>query len=91
MARSAGRAGGRQLAGPDVRAAGRAQGGRTGSAAGYAAYLLRAEADEVDAGCFEALLARGRQELASGDAQLAADHLRAALALWRGPPLAGPG
>ena len=48
-------------------------------------YLLRAEADEVDAGFFEALLARGRQELASGDAQLAADHLRAALALWRGP------
>ena len=52
-------------------------------------YLLRAEADEVDAGCFEALLARGRRELASGDAQLAADYLRAALALWRGPALAG--
>jgi DNA-binding SARP family transcriptional activator len=52
-------------------------------------YLLRAEADKVDAGCFEALLARGRRELASGDAQLAADYLRAALALWRGPALAG--
>ena len=52
-------------------------------------YLLRAEAEEVDASCFEALLARGREALTSGDAQLAADHLRAALALWRGPALAG--
>jgi len=51
-------------------------------------YLLRAEAHEVDASCFEALLARGRAALTSGDAQLAADHLRAALALWRGPALA---
>jgi DNA-binding SARP family transcriptional activator/pimeloyl-ACP methyl ester carboxylesterase len=52
-------------------------------------YLLRAEGEEVDASCFEALLARGREALASGDAQRAADHLRAALALWRGPALAG--
>jgi DNA-binding SARP family transcriptional activator/pimeloyl-ACP methyl ester carboxylesterase len=52
-------------------------------------YLLRAGAEEVDASCFEALLASGRQALTSGDTQLAADHLRAALALWRGPALAG--
>jgi DNA-binding SARP family transcriptional activator/pimeloyl-ACP methyl ester carboxylesterase len=52
-------------------------------------YLLRAEPEEVDASHFEALLARGRGALASGDARLAADHLRAALALWRGPALAG--
>jgi len=52
-------------------------------------YLLRAEKNEVDAQLFEALLARGREALASGDAHAAADHLRAALALWRGPALAG--
>ena len=52
-------------------------------------YLLRAEKNEVDAQWFEALLARGREALASGDAHAAADHLRAALALWRGPALAG--
>ncbi len=52
-------------------------------------YLLRAEADEVDATLFEALLAKGRQELAAGQPQLAGDDLRAALALWRGSPLAG--
>jgi DNA-binding SARP family transcriptional activator/pimeloyl-ACP methyl ester carboxylesterase len=52
-------------------------------------YLLRAEAHEVDAARFEELLARGRQTLASGDPRLAAEHLRAALALWRGPALAG--
>jgi DNA-binding SARP family transcriptional activator/pimeloyl-ACP methyl ester carboxylesterase len=51
-------------------------------------YLLRAEAEEVDASRFETLLASGRQALASGDAHLAADHLREALALWRGPALA---
>ncbi len=52
-------------------------------------YLLRAEADEVDASRFEALLASGREALTSGDTRRAADHLRAALALWRGPALAG--
>jgi DNA-binding SARP family transcriptional activator/pimeloyl-ACP methyl ester carboxylesterase len=52
-------------------------------------YLLRAEAEEVDASRFEALLARGREALTSGEARLAAEYLRAALALWRGPALAG--
>jgi DNA-binding SARP family transcriptional activator len=52
-------------------------------------YLLRAGTDEVDASRFEALLVSGREALTSGDTRLAADHLRAALALWRGPALAG--
>jgi DNA-binding SARP family transcriptional activator/pimeloyl-ACP methyl ester carboxylesterase len=52
-------------------------------------YLLRVGQEEVDAGRFEALLARGREALALGDTRLAADHLRAGLALWRGPALAG--
>jgi DNA-binding SARP family transcriptional activator/pimeloyl-ACP methyl ester carboxylesterase len=52
-------------------------------------YLLRAGPEDVDASRFEALLARGREALALGDTRLAADHLRAALALWRGPALAG--
>jgi DNA-binding SARP family transcriptional activator/pimeloyl-ACP methyl ester carboxylesterase/class 3 adenylate cyclase len=52
-------------------------------------YVLRAEPEEVDASCFAALLARGREALASGDAHRAADHLRAASALWRGPALSG--
>jgi DNA-binding SARP family transcriptional activator/pimeloyl-ACP methyl ester carboxylesterase len=52
-------------------------------------YLLRAETDEVDASRFEALLAKGREALAAGDAPGAAGHLREALALWRGPALAG--
>jgi DNA-binding SARP family transcriptional activator/pimeloyl-ACP methyl ester carboxylesterase len=52
-------------------------------------YLLRADADEVDAARFERLLASGRQQLAAGEPLLAAEDLRAALALWRGPPLAG--
>jgi DNA-binding SARP family transcriptional activator len=52
-------------------------------------YLLRAERVEVDASRFEALLARGRDALTAGDAPSAANHLREALALWRGPALAG--
>jgi len=52
-------------------------------------YLLQADPDEVDASRFEGLLARGRQALESGEARQAAEHLRAALALWRGPALAG--
>jgi predicted ATPase/DNA-binding SARP family transcriptional activator len=43
----------------------------------------------TDAGRFEALVAEGREALARGAAGLAADRLRAALALWRGAALAG--
>lgn len=51
-------------------------------------YVLRVQAERLDARRFEALLEQGREALALGDAQQAAAKLRAALALWRGPPLA---
>ncbi len=44
--------------------------------------------DEVDASRFEALLARGRTELAAGRPESASGALREALTLWRGPALA---
>jgi DNA-binding SARP family transcriptional activator len=51
-------------------------------------YALRPPPAGVDADCFEALLRRGRAELARGDPREAAATLRQALALWRGPALA---
>jgi DNA-binding SARP family transcriptional activator len=51
-------------------------------------YALHAEPDEVDAARFEHGLAAGRRTLGEGDSAAAAKTLRAALALWRGPPLA---
>jgi DNA-binding SARP family transcriptional activator len=51
-------------------------------------YLLRVDADEVDASRFESLVARGRR--AETDEPLAAVRfLGEALALWRGEPFAG--
>lgn len=50
-------------------------------------YVLKVERDEVDAERFERLAESGRRALASGDADVAVDHLRAALALWRGQAL----
>ena len=55
------------------------------SAAGY---RLRVEPDELDLGRFERLCAEGRRALAAGRHERAAARLRAALAEWRGPPLA---
>ena len=55
------------------------------SAAGY---RLRVEPGELDAERFERLAEEGRRALAAGDAEAAADALRAALELWRGPALA---
>jgi DNA-binding SARP family transcriptional activator/ABC-type branched-subunit amino acid transport system substrate-binding protein len=49
-------------------------------------YVL--EGGTVDSDRFEALLAEGRELLASGDAGKAASTLREALGLWRGPALA---
>ncbi|GHF65832.1 AfsR/SARP family transcriptional regulator [Streptomyces thermodiastaticus] len=46
-------------------------------------YMLRLPADAVDVNRFERLCSHGRQALARGEAQEAADTLRAALALWR--------
>ena len=51
-------------------------------------YRLRVAPDDVDASRFERLSAEGRLALAGGDAEHAAELLRAALALWRGPAFA---
>ncbi len=50
-------------------------------------YLLALEPEELDLGRFERLLGEGRALLATGQPEGAAETLRAALALWRGPPL----
>jgi WD40 repeat protein/DNA-binding SARP family transcriptional activator len=50
-------------------------------------YLLQAEPDDVDLFRFERLHEEGRRALAVGDARRAAEALRSALGLWRGPPL----
>src|ERR671916_46327 len=55
------------------------------SAAGY---RLRVEPDELDLSRFERLCGEGRRALAAGRHERAAARLRAALAEWRGPPLA---
>ncbi len=52
------------------------------------AYLLRVEPGELDLDRFRDLVEEGRKKLAAGDADRAAGVLRAALGLWRGPPLA---
>ena len=50
-------------------------------------YALAVAPEAVDATRFERLARDGREALAGGDAQRAADTLRDALALWRGPAL----
>ncbi len=52
-------------------------------------YRLELGSDEVDLHRFEQLADSGRQALARGDHELAAQHLRAALALWRGEAMGG--
>ena len=47
-------------------------------------YVLRVDPSELDVACFERLVA----EAGSADPETAAQKLREALALWRGPPLA---
>jgi DNA-binding SARP family transcriptional activator/ABC-type branched-subunit amino acid transport system substrate-binding protein len=51
-------------------------------------YVLRIASESLDATVFQRLLEEGRQALARDDPKPAADRLREALALWRGPPLA---
>ena len=51
-------------------------------------YLLAAEADAIDASCFERRVAEGRMALAAGEPARAAALLGPALALWHGPALA---
>jgi DNA-binding SARP family transcriptional activator/streptogramin lyase len=50
-------------------------------------YLLALEPEQLDLDRFERLVGDGRDLLASGDANRAAEALRGALALWRGSPL----
>lgn len=50
-------------------------------------YVLAVRPERVDLERFERLSAEGRERLAEGDARRAAEALRAALALVRGPPL----
>ena len=52
-------------------------------------YALILDPERVDSVIFERLLAEGNRELAAGRADSAADAFERALALWRGPPLAG--
>ena len=51
-------------------------------------YLLRVDPDDIDAGRFEALVARGRELLEAEAPQAALTALSNALTLWRGPALA---
>jgi YVTN family beta-propeller protein len=51
-------------------------------------YRLSVDSEQLDLGRFERLLDEGRALLASGGLAAAAEKLREALALWRGPPLA---
>lgn len=51
-------------------------------------YVLRATPDTLDLLAFDQAAERGRRALGSGDHATAASALDAALALWRGPPLA---
>ena len=56
---------------------------------GAGGYRIDVADDEIDARCFEAAAARGREALVAGEATAAADACRRALALWRGPALDG--
>jgi DNA-binding SARP family transcriptional activator/tetratricopeptide (TPR) repeat protein len=54
-----------------------------------AGYVLQVEPGELDLYRFEELAAAARRATADGDLERAAERWRAALALWRGPALAG--
>jgi DNA-binding SARP family transcriptional activator len=51
-------------------------------------YRLLVETEQLDANRFERLAGEGSEALAAGKLGLAAERLRQALALWRGPALA---
>jgi DNA-binding SARP family transcriptional activator/streptogramin lyase len=51
-------------------------------------YMLVLAPEQLDLGRFDSLLGDGRDLLASGEPDRAAEALRGALGLWRGPPLA---
>jgi predicted ATPase/DNA-binding SARP family transcriptional activator len=52
-------------------------------------YVLSLDGEGVDALRFERIAGEAREHAAAGDAAKAASHFREALALWRGPALAG--
>jgi class 3 adenylate cyclase/tetratricopeptide (TPR) repeat protein len=52
-------------------------------------YSLVLDGDQLDLARFEQIAGEGRAALAAGDAERAAQLLRDALALWRGPALSG--
>ncbi|WP_232248067.1 AfsR/SARP family transcriptional regulator [Streptacidiphilus rugosus] len=54
-------------------------------------YRADVDDEQLDLNRFSTLTGRARQELAAGDVAAAAEQLRAALALWRGPVMAGLG
>jgi DNA-binding SARP family transcriptional activator len=51
-------------------------------------YLLRVEPGQLDLHRFQEAVESGRRAMAAGDVAGAAEHLRRALAVWRGPALA---
>ncbi len=51
-------------------------------------YALKSDAGQLDADRFEALDTEGRRALEDGDAETAAETLRAGIACWRGPAFA---
>jgi DNA-binding NarL/FixJ family response regulator/DNA-binding SARP family transcriptional activator len=52
-------------------------------------YRIRVGADELDVACLRQLLVSARERAAAGELEAAVELLREALALWRGPTLAG--
>jgi DNA-binding SARP family transcriptional activator len=52
-------------------------------------YRLVVDPDELDAGLLPQLLATARERTSAGELEAAAELLREALALWRGPTLSG--
>jgi len=63
--------------------------GRDPIATADAGYRFRIEPGELDSTRMEHLLATARERAAAGELETAAELLREALALWRGPALAG--
>jgi DNA-binding SARP family transcriptional activator/streptogramin lyase len=63
--------------------------GRDPIATADGGYRIGVDADELDAAQLRQLLASARERGAAGELEAAAELLREALALWRGPTLAG--
>jgi DNA-binding NarL/FixJ family response regulator/DNA-binding SARP family transcriptional activator len=63
--------------------------GRDPIATADGGYRLGVGADELDVGHMRQLLATAHERVAAGELETAAELLREALALWRGPTLAG--